>query len=66
MPDANSWQQYSTGTSQHKRTNTIEDLLSTEKYVSSLYDTTVFKPTNPKVRQAIQHIQDRQNHGKTI
>ena len=45
----------------------LEDLLSTEKYVSSLYDTTVFEAADPKVRQAIQHIQrDEQNHGEKL
>ena len=45
----------------------LEDLLSTEKYVSSFYDTVVFESADPKVRQAIQHIQkDEQNHGQKI
>ena len=45
----------------------LEDLLSTEKYVSSFYDTTVFESANPTVRQAIQHIQtDEQNHGEKL
>lgn len=45
----------------------LEDLLSTEKYVSSFYDTVVFESADPKVRQAIQHIQkDEQNHGEKL
>lgn len=45
----------------------LEDLLSTEKYVSGFYDTTVFEAADPTVRQAIQHIQkDEQNHGEKL
>lgn len=45
----------------------LEDLLSTEKYVSGFYDTAVFEAADPTVRQALQHIQeDEQNHGKKI
>lgn len=45
----------------------LEDLLATEKYVSGFYDTTVFEAANPKVRQAIQHIQkDEQGHGEKL
>lgn len=43
------------------------DLLATEKYVSSTYDTTVFEAANPVVRQAVQHIQqDEQRHGQEL
>jgi spore coat protein CotF len=43
------------------------DLLATEKYVSSTYDTTVFECANPTVRQAVQHIQqDEQRHGQEL
>lgn len=43
------------------------DLLSTEKHVSSLYDTMIFECQNPTVRQSIQHIQkEEQNHGEQI
>jgi spore coat protein CotF len=45
----------------------LEDLLSTEKYVSSFYDTTVFEAADPIVRKAVQHIQqDEQNHGEKL
>jgi len=45
----------------------LEDLLSTEKYVSGFYDTAVFEAADPRVRQAIQHIQqDEQNHGEKL
>jgi len=43
------------------------DLLSTEKYVSSTYDTGIFEAANPTVRQALQHIQqDEQKHGEEL
>lgn len=45
----------------------LEDLLSTEKYVSGFYDTVVFESADPKVRQAIQHIQkEEQEHGEKL
>jgi spore coat protein CotF len=44
-----------------------QDMLSTEKYVSSAYDTGVFESSKPNIRQALQHIQqDEQNHGEQI
>lgn len=43
------------------------DLLSTEKYVSGVYDTAIFESANPVVRQALQHIQkEEQSHGEQI
>lgn len=43
------------------------DMLSTEKYISGLYDTGVFEACNPTVRQALQHIQkEEQAHGEQI
>lgn len=45
----------------------LEDLLSTEKYVSGFYDTAVFEAADPNVRQALQHIQkDEQDHGEKL
>ncbi|CCQ95147.1 Coat F domain protein [[Clostridium] ultunense Esp] len=45
----------------------LEDLLSTEKYVSGFYDTAVFEAADPNVRQALQHIQqDEQAHGEKL
>lgn len=44
-----------------------QDMLSTEKYVSSAYDTGVFESSKPNIRQTLQHIQqDEQNHGEQI
>jgi len=43
------------------------DLLSTEKFVSSAYNTGIFEAANPTVRQALQHIQqDEQKHGEQL
>ena len=45
----------------------LQDMLSTEKYVSSAYDTSVFESAQPNVRQALQQIQqDEQNHGEQL
>jgi spore coat protein CotF len=45
----------------------LNDLLSTEKYVSSLYDTGVFESANKQVREALQHLQrDEQHHGELL
>lgn len=43
------------------------DLLSTEKFVSGTYNTGIFEAANPTVRQALQHIQqDEQHHGEQL
>ena len=45
----------------------LHDMLSTEKYVSSAYDTSVFESSQSNVRQALQQIQqDEQNHGEQL
>lgn len=45
----------------------LQDMLSTEKYVSSAYDTSIFEAAQPTVRQALQHIQkEEQQHGEQI
>lgn len=44
-----------------------EDLLSTEKYVSSTYNTAIFEFVNPAVRDVLNHIQkEEQQHGQEI
>lgn len=44
-----------------------QDLLSTEKYVSSTYNTTIFECKDTNVRQALNHIQkEEQEHGEKI
>ncbi|MDD3202923.1 MAG: spore coat protein, partial [Pygmaiobacter massiliensis] len=43
------------------------DALSTEKHVSSVYDTSVFEFAQPELRNALNHIQgEEQGHGKQI
>lgn len=43
------------------------DLLSTEKYVSNHYDTTIFEFTDHNVRNALNHIQkEEQEHGEKL
>ena len=43
------------------------DLLSTEKYVSSAYDTAIFEFRDANIRNALNHIQkEEQQHGETI
>ncbi|KXZ39890.1 Spore coat protein CotF [Alkalithermobacter thermoalcaliphilus JW-YL-7 = DSM 7308] len=44
-----------------------EDLLMTEKYVSSTYNTTIFECVDTNVRKALNHIQkEEQEHGEHI
>lgn len=44
-----------------------EDLLATEKYVSSTYNTAIFEFRDPAVRQALNHIQkEEQQHGEAL
>ncbi len=43
------------------------DLLNTEKYVSSTYDTAIFEFQNTNVRDVLNHIQkEEQKHGESI
>ena len=44
-----------------------QDMLSTEKYISSTYNTAIFEMTDANVRQALNHIQkEEQEHGEGI
>ena len=44
-----------------------EDLLATEKYVSSTYDTVIFEFRDTGIRQLLNHIQkEEQQHGEYI
>ena len=44
-----------------------QDLLTTEKYVSGAYDTTIFECVDTNVRNALNHIQkEEQQHGEGI
>lgn len=43
------------------------DMLNTEKYVSSTYDTTIFECKSAQVRDVLNHIQkEEQKHGEAI
>lgn len=45
----------------------LQDMLTTEKHISSAYDTSVFECTQSSVRQALQQIQqDEQSHGEQL
>lgn len=56
----------STGYNQ-KDADLCQDALSTEKYVSSTYDTTIFEVTDHNIRQILNHIQkEEQEHGEQI
>ncbi|MFA7660170.1 MAG: spore coat protein [Anaerovoracaceae bacterium] len=47
--------------------NLCSDMLSTEKYVSSAYDTAIFECTDASIRQVLNHIQkEEQEHGEQI
>ncbi len=44
-----------------------EDLLMTEKYVSGVYNTTIFECRDTNIRQILNHIQkEEQHHGEDI
>ena len=55
------------GSSPQNDADLCEDLLSTEKYVSSAYNTAIFEFRDPAIRQELNHIQkEEQQHGKLI
>jgi len=67
--------QYAQETAQNKTPGTANqndiglcnDMLITEKYISSTYDNTIFECTNTNARQVLNHIQkEEQQHGEAI
>lgn len=75
VPSMNSSSSSSSGTMQFSGSNMnnqhdadlCQDLLSTEKYISSTYDTTIFECRDENVRKALNHIQkEEQEHGEKI
>ncbi len=45
----------------------LRDMLSTEKHVSSLYDTSIFEFKDPAARKLLNHIQaEEQQHGEQL
>ena len=60
---------YSMAESPYKQCDSFlcQDMLSSEKHVSSVYDICVFEFTDQGVRNVLNHIQkEEQNHGKRI
>ena len=44
-----------------------QDMLTTEKHVSALYDTSIFEFSDPQARQVLNHIQaEEQQHGEQL
>jgi len=57
----------STGTANKNDIGLCNDMLITEKYISSTYDNTIFECTNTNARQVLNHIQkEEQQHGEAI
>ncbi|AFM00640.1 MULTISPECIES: spore coat protein [Desulfitobacterium] len=47
--------------------NMVNDMLSTEKYISGTYDTAIFEFQDKNLRQALNHIQkEEQEHGEEL
>lgn len=45
----------------------VQDLLSTEKYVSATYNTAIFEFNNSQIRKTLNHIQkEEQEHGELL
>lgn len=64
---ASSGSQMGQGAGMFSDKDLCSDMLSTEKYVSSSYDTAIFECTNPAIRQVLNHIQkEEQEHGEQI
>jgi spore coat protein CotF len=56
-----------TAESKQKDQYLCQDALSTEKHVSSVYDTCIFEFKDPNLRNALNHIQkEEQQHGEQI
>lgn len=57
----------SAGTASQSDAMLCNDMLMTEKFVSSAYDTAIFEFTDANVRQALNHIQkEEQEHGQGL
>jgi len=53
--------------SMHSDADLCNDLLTTEKYVSSTYNTAIFEFRDPNIRQILNHIQkEEQEHGEML
>lgn len=66
MPNVNS-QSSQMGSYNQQDKMLCQDTLSTEKYISSTYNTTIFEFADKNVRQVLNHIQkEEQEHGEKI
>ncbi len=66
MPNFNSQSSQGMSFNQHDKM-LCQDMLSTEKYISSTYDTAIFEFKDKNVRQVLNHIQkEEQEHGEKI
>ncbi|MBC6004099.1 MAG: spore coat protein [Paeniclostridium sordellii] len=66
MPNLNSQASQGMPFNQHDKM-LCQDTLSTEKYISSTYDTAIFEFKDKNVRQVLNHIQkEEQEHGEKI
>lgn len=60
-------QNMTTGMINQNDADLCTDLLSTEKYVSGVYDTAIFEFRDSNIRQVLNHIQkEEQQHGERI
>lgn len=67
QPQSQSTQTLYNGKTNQSDCDLCTDSLSTEKYVSSTYNTAIFEFTDTNVRQVLNHIQkEEQEHGEQI
>lgn len=60
-------QQYANETDRKNDSFLCQDMLTTEKHVSSLYNTSVFEFKDPAARKVLAHIQaEEQQHGEKL
>ena len=61
------WSQGQDNQPQFSDKDLCTDILSTEKYISSTYNTAIFEFTDPQVRDVLNHIQkEEQQHGESV
>lgn len=59
--------QANSGTFNQTDADLANDMLTTEKYISGTYDTTIFEFRDSNIRQALNHIQkEEQQHGEDL
>ncbi len=61
------WSQGQSGMVNQQDADLCQDLLTTEKYVSQAYDTSIFEFRDTNIRKVLNHIQsEEQQHGEEI